>query len=403
MSTPPLLPYARQSIDDEDVEAVAAALRGDWLTQGPTVQQFEEALSERCGAPYCVAVSSGTAALHLASLAAGVRSGDFGVAPDVTFVATANGLRYAGGAPVLADVDARTGLATSSTMRAATDHLRDRGHAVRALIPVGLAGSVPDLPSISALARELGAMVIEDAAHSLGATYLAEGGERRAASCSHSDFAILSFHPVKHITTLEGGAVLCRDLGAYRELLELRSHGITRDPARLTANDGPWYYEQRRLGFHYRLSDVACALGLSQLRRLEDFLARRRAIAAHYERGFEERGLGVELEPLTVPSGVRSAYHLYVVKLRNRPDECTSDVSRRRRALYESLATRGVRAQVHYIPLHRQPDFAAFARPSDGFPGADDYYARCISLPMFPAMTAGDVERVLDAISGHFS
>jgi perosamine synthetase len=279
----------------------------------------------------------------------------------------------------------------------------DGGGSVHAIAPTGLGGAVSDLPAISALARELGAAVIEDAAHCLGASYRVEGVEYNAASCTHSDFAILSFHPVKHITTLEGGAILTRDSGAYRELLELRSHGITRDPARLTVNDGPWYYEQQRLGYHYRLSDVACALGLSQLRRLEAFLARRRAIAARYESGLIARGLLGELQPLQVPDHVRSAYHLYIVQLRSRPGELVADVARRRRRLYDDLGAVGIRTQVHYIPLHRQPDFGEFVSATAGFPGADEYYARCISLPMFPAMTDVDIDRVLDALGGLLS
>lgn len=399
---PALLPYGRQTLDDADVDAVVRALRGDWLTQGPTVARFEEALAARCGAPYCVAVASGTAALHLASLAAGVREGLGGVTSDITFVASANGVRYAGGDVALADVDPSTGLATAASLEHAVERLVARGTTPRVIIPVDLAGQVADLPAIAALARRRGLAVIEDAAHSLGATYEHEGRTVRAASCTHSDFAILSFHPVKHITTLEGGAILTRDEGAYRALLELRSHGITKDRARLQRDDGPWYYEQQSLGFHYRLSDVACALGLSQLDKLHAFLAARRWLAAHYDRGLAKRGLLGRYRPLARGRG-SSAFHLYVVQLVPRIGESLDALAARRLDLYEHLRARHIAPQVHYIPVHRQPDFARYVDADERFPGADAYYAGCLSLPIFPAMTEADAERVLDALDEHAS
>lgn len=393
------LPYGRQSIDDDDVAAVVGALRGDWLTQGPAVGRFEEALARRCGAPYCVAVASGTAALHLASMICGVRPGTGGVTSDITFVASANGIRYCGGSAALADVDAATALVTPATLRAAAGSLEAAGVPVRALVPVDYAGTVVDLPAIAALARELGAKVIEDAAHSLGATYTHEGRTHRAGSCEHADLAILSFHPVKHITTFEGGAILARDEGAYRELLELRSHGITRDPDRMSKNDGPWYQEQIALGYHYRIGDVPCALGLSQLAKLDRFLARRRALAARYDAGIRGGRLSAVIEPLAVRDGVESAYHLYVVRLRRRDGESNPEIAARRRALHAALHDAGILAQVHYVPVHHHPVHrdAPRAAPLDA---AEDHYARCVSLPLFPAMADDDVDRVLDALDG---
>jgi UDP-4-amino-4,6-dideoxy-N-acetyl-beta-L-altrosamine transaminase len=395
---PAPLPYGRQTLDEADVAAVVRSLRGEWLTQGPTVGRFEEAIAARCGAPYCVAVSSGTAALHLASLAAGVRAGDGGVTSDITFVASANAVRYAGGSVALADVDPRTGLATAASLERALDRLAGRGVRPKVVIPVDFAGQPADLPAIHALAQRRGLRVIEDAAHSLGATYEHGGVTVRAGSCTHSDFAILSFHPVKHITTLEGGAILTRDEGAYRALLELRSHGITKDRTRLQHDDGPWYYEQQALGFHYRLSDVACALGLSQLDKLRPFLAARRWIATRYDRGLAARGLLRRARPLATPHA-RSAFHLYVIRLVPRPSESLTSVAARRLALYEHLRARGITPQVHYIPLHRQPDLARYVDADERFEGADAYYAGCLSLPIFPAMNEGDTERVLDALA----
>lgn len=391
------LPYGRQTIDDEDVAAVVGALRGDWLTQGPTVARFEEALAERCGAPYCVALSSGTAALHLASMVAGVRPGSGGVTSDITFAASANGLLYCGGTAALADVDGPTALATPETLRAAAGALQASGVPVRALVPVDYAGAVTDLPKIAALARELGARVIEDAAHSLGATYTHEGRVFRAASCEHSDFAILSFHPVKHITTIEGGAVLARDEGAYRELLELRSHGITRDPSRMSKNDGPWYYEQVALGYHYRIGDVACALGLSQLARLDRFLHRRRSLVARYNAAICSGPLSAVLEPLAVPAGVDSAWHLYVVRLKRRDGETTPEVAIRRRELHDALHDAGIHAQVHYVPVHHHPIHHDDLRACP-LEGAEDHYARCLSLPLYPTLADEDVDRVVESL-----
>ncbi|MSP55808.1 MAG: UDP-4-amino-4,6-dideoxy-N-acetyl-beta-L-altrosamine transaminase [Myxococcales bacterium] len=391
------LPYGRQTIDDEDVAAVVAALRCDWLTQGPTVARFEQALAERCGAPYCVAVSSGTAALHLASMVGGVRPGTSGVTSDMTFAASANGLLYCGGAVALADVDPATALVTPATMRAAAAAAEAAGVPVRALVPVDYSGSVVDLPGMAALGRELGARVIEDAAHSLGATYTHEGRVYRAGSCEHSDFAILSFHPVKHITTVEGGAVLTRDEGAYRELLELRTHGITKDPSRMSKHDGPWYYEQVALGYHYRIGDVQCALGLSQLARLDQFLERRRQIVARYTAAISGGRLASVLEALAVPVGVATADHLYVVRVKRRSGESTAAVAARRFALHAALSADGIHAQVHYVPVHHHPVHRSAIRASE-LEGAEDHYARCLSLPLFPTLADADVDRVVQTL-----
>lgn len=393
---PPTIPYARQHIDEDDIAAVVSALRGDWLTQGPTVARFEEALAERCSAPYCVAVSSGTAALHLACIAAGVSEGGAGITADITFVASANGVRYAGGDVAFADIDASTGLVRADSMVRAAERLLERERRPQVFIPVDFSGSVADLPAVRAAASRYGASVIEDAAHALGATYESEGQTYSSGSCAHSDFAILSFHPVKHITTLEGGAVLARDEGAYRELLELRSHGVTRDPRRLARYDGPWYYEQRRLGFHYRISDVQCALGLNQLTKLDRLIARRRALAEHYDEALRARGLMAWLDPIR---GSRSVHHLYVLSLRSLPGEPLAAIAARRLRLYNQLRERGILTQVHYIPLHRQPDLASSGETEQLFPDATRYYAGCLSIPLFPSMSDSDVVRVVDALS----
>ena len=392
------LPYGRQQIDEEDVTAVVEALRGDWLTQGPTVARFEEALCALTGARYAVAVANGTAALHLAALAAGVRPGDTGVTSTITFVASANAVRYCGGEPRLADVDPDTGLISLPSLEAQVSELAASGRSPKVIVPVDLAGSVPDLPRIHALARRVGATVIEDAAHSLGTTYEHDGAVHSAASCAHSEMAILSFHPVKHLTTGEGGAVTTNDPALHQELLELRTHGITRDPARLERQDGPWYYEQRALGFNYRITDLQCALGLSQAKKLPGFVARRRALAARYDELLASPEVAAHVAPLAVPAGVSSSYHLYVVRLKARPGETLASVAERRRALFVRLREQQIFAQVHYIPVHTQPDFRRAGLGAGAFPGAEAYYASCISLPLFPGMDDADVDRVVQAV-----
>ncbi len=363
------IPYAKQSIDSADIEAVTQVLQSDWLTQGPKVAEFEAALSEATGAPYVVVVSNGTAALHLACLAAGLKPSDIGVTSAIGFVASANAIRYAGATPCLADINPETGLMTLETLqRAATRP--------KVIIPVDLTGSVPDLPAIQKWATAVGATVIEDAAHALGATYQHEGCIYRAASCVHSDMAILSFHPAKQITTGEGGAICTRDAKLYECLLELRTHGITKNAAKLSTQEG-WWHEQQALGFNYRLTDIQCALGLSQIRKLDRFVQRRREIAALYDRAFPHMRL-------RVPEGVKSAYHLYVIQVP------------RRRCVYEELAKNNIGTQVHYIPIYKQPDFARFNLGE--LPGAEKYYANCLSLPMFPAMTDLDTNRVIETL-----
>jgi perosamine synthetase len=263
---------------------------------------------------------------------------------------------------------------------------------------VSFSGAAADLDAIKALAASTGALVIEDAAHSLGARYELNGETFRSASCAHSDMAILSFHPVKHVTTAEGGAITTRDQGLYQRLCDLRTHGITKDPARLSRNDGPWYYEQQSLGYHYRITDLQCALGISQLKKLDRFVARRREIAARYDVALATPELATGYQALKIRAGVRSSYHLYVVRLRARPGETSAQVAARRLALFTRLREAQIFAQVHYIPLHQQPDFIAAGLSNDSFPGADAYYASCISLPMFPAMADSDVDRVVDEL-----
>jgi UDP-4-amino-4,6-dideoxy-N-acetyl-beta-L-altrosamine transaminase len=377
----PPLPYGRQWIDDDDIAAVVEQLKSDWLTQGPAVGAFEKALCEVTGAKYAVAVNSGTAALHLACLVAGVGPGDVGLTSDITFVASANAIRYAGGRPVLIDVDPSTALISLEQLEARALALRPK-----VLIPVDFSGAVADLPRIRAIADRVGAIVIEDAAHSLGATYTHEGTVYRAGCGVHAQLATLSFHPVKHITTGEGGAITTNDEKLYARLLELRTHGISKDPARMGKNDGPWYYEQVELGLNYRITDVQCALGTSQLKKLPRFVERRRELARRYDRAFA--AMSDRVRPLAVRTGCSSSYHLYVVNV----------AAERRKPLFLSLREQNIMPQVHYIPVHTQPDFVRAGFSEGKFSGAEEYYAGCISLPLFPKMTDDDCDRVIAAV-----
>ena len=395
----PALPYGRQWISGDDVAAATSQLQDDWLTQGPTVARFEQALAEYCGARYAVAVSSGTAALHLAALAAEVGPGKVGVTSAITFVASANCIAYAGGTPSFADVDPESGLLDTHDLERRCEALAAAGTLPAVLIPVDLAGQPADLPQIREIADRYGAKVIEDAAHSLGASYTHEGSEFRCGSCAHTEMAILSFHPVKHITTGEGGAVFTNDASLHQRLLDLRSHGITKDPARLCENDGPWYHEQQGLGFNYRLTDLQCALGLSQMKRLAQFVARRRALAAQYDGALAQTPFKGKLAPLAQRTGTTNSYHLYVVRLLAGPGRSQGSLAEDRRKLYDHLIANNIRPQVHYIPVPQQPYYRNTYRTDPmAYPGAAAYYASCLSLPLFPAMADEDVGRVVEAL-----
>ena len=398
---PRRLSYGRHQISQADIDAVSECLRGDWLTQGPRVQQFEAQLCLATGARHAVAVSSGTAALHLAVLCLGVGPGDWGVTSPLTFVATANALRYVGAEVAFCDVDSRSGLIDPAALRALVERLRAEGKAPKVILPIDFAGQPADLPALRSIADGCGARVIEDAAHSLGASYTHQGAQHRVGSGAHADVTILSFHPVKLVTTGEGGALLTNDEQLAQRARKLRSHGIHQDSTRFDhrlseAQVGPWYYEQDELGFHYRLSDIQCALGLSQLSRLEGFVERRRALAARYDAALALAPLNGIFAPLCNRSGAQSAHHLYVVQLRERLGETDEQRAARRKDLYLFLQAREIFCQVHYVPVHWQPAHRAAQRGA--CPQAEHYYAGCLSLPLFPSMTDEELERVVSCL-----
>lgn len=370
------IPYGRQVIDASDRAAVGQVLRSPWLTQGPAVGAFEEALAAACGAKHAVACANGTAALHLACLTAGLGPGDEAIVPAITFAATANAALYCGAEPVIVDVRPDTVTMDPAALEKALTRR------TKAVLPVHFAGLPADMDAIARVARKRGLAIIEDAAHALGASYRGA----RIGACDRSDMAILSFHPVKHVATGEGGAVLTNNAALRDRLRLLRSHGITRDPAFLEEeSEGGWYYEMQSLGFNYRITDIQCALGASQLKKLPRFLKRRREIARLYAAAFQSDAR-VKLQFL--PGDREHAWHLFTIQV----------APERRRALYDFLHARGIQANVHYIPVHRLPFYRRRGWEGKKLPAAEAYYAGALSLPMHAALTDADVRRVVAAV-----
>lgn len=377
-----LLPYGRQLVDEADIEAVVEVLRSDWLTTGPKVAEFEEAFAGRVGAAHAVSFSSGTAALHAAAFAAGLKPGDEAITTPMTFAATANCVLYQGATPIFADVSGDT---LNLDPEQVAGKITPR---TRAILPVDYAGHPADLTRIMELARSHGLTVIEDACHALGAEY--DG--RRVGSIA--DMTAFSFHPVKHITTGEGGMVTTNSLQLAETLRRFRNHGISSD-ARQRQNAGQWHYEMVLLGFNYRLPDIVCALGIQQLKKLDANLARRRQIAAVYTAAFREVP-GVI--PPAVRTGVTPAWHLYPIRLDLQ--RLTAD----RAQIFRALRAENIGVNVHYIPVHLHPYYRErFGSTGGEFPVAEDGYARLISLPMFHGMSDQDVEDVIRAITKVFS
>jgi UDP-4-amino-4,6-dideoxy-N-acetyl-beta-L-altrosamine transaminase len=390
----PFLPYGRQSIDQDDVQAVAAALTADFLTTGPLVGQFEAAFAAKVGASHAISCNSGTAGLHLATLAAGFGPGDVVIVPAITFLATANAVRYVGAEVAFADVDPESGLLTEETLRAALDRASGR---IVAVMPVHMKGVPADMLAIDAIARQQGLMVIEDAAHAIGSTY--GNGAHKVGANRHAAMTVFSTHPVKTMTTGEGGIVTTEDEELARRLRRYRSHGMEADPARWqtahgreTEGPAPWFYEMPDPGYNYRLPDFNCALGLSQLAKLDGFIARRAELVARYD------SLLAPLSPLVRPpkrSGdSRPGWHLYAVQI----DFATAGIERG--SLMRRLKAEGIGTQVHYIPLHWQPYYRE--RYGDmTLPGAEAFYAGTLALPLFPAMVDSDVDRVVERLAWH--
>lgn len=379
----PLLPYGRQTIEDDDIAAVAQALRADFLTTGPRVEAFEAAFAQAVDARHAVACANGTAALHLAMLALDVQPGEVCIAPSITFLATANCARFVGAEVVFADVDPLTGLMTPDSLAEALR--RAEGRRVRAVLPVHLRGDVAELPALAALAERAGAVLVEDAPHALGSTMQFGDQAATVGDGRWGAMATFSFHPVKTIATGEGGMVTTNDERLAGRLRTLRTHGMVRP-----AGAEPWWYEMPEIGFNYRLPDILCALGLSQLAKLPRFAARRRELAGRYRQRLAP--LAPVVAPASQPAWSEPVLHLMTVLID------FEAAGRTRRQVVDALAARGVGSQVHYIPVHRQPYYRD--RYGDlALPGAEAWYAKCLSLPLFPGMQDGDVDRVVEALS----
>jgi perosamine synthetase len=377
-SAKPLIPYGRHWIDEEDIRAVAEALRSDWLTTGPKVSEFEEALAQFVGAKFGVAVASGTAALHAAMQAIGIGPGDEVIVPPMTFVATANAVVFQGGTPVFADVEPDTLLIDAREIEA---KISPR---TKAIVAVDYTGQPCDYDALRAVAQRHGLTLVADACHALGAEYK---GKKAGAL---ADLTVFSFHPVKHITTGEGGMVTTDLPGLAEKMRRFRNHGIATD-ARQRAQQGTWFYEMLDLGYNYRISDFQCALGITQLRKLPDWLQRRQAIARHYHQSLQDLP---EISPLAVRPHLSHAYHLYVILLE------LARLNADRGQIFAALRAQGVGVNVHYIPVHLHPYYQQRFRTKPGLcPVAEGAYERMLSLPIFPAMDAGDVSFVIAALN----
>jgi UDP-4-amino-4,6-dideoxy-N-acetyl-beta-L-altrosamine transaminase len=369
-----VLSYGHQWIDDEDIASVVEVLKRDWITQGPKVEEFEKKIAEYCGAKYAVAVSSGTAALHTAYSVAGISQGDEAITSPITFAATANAVSYCGGKPVFADI-------REDTLNIDVEEIRKKlSPKTKAILPVDFAGHPADLDEIKALAEERNLIVIEDACHALGAEY------RGRKIGSLSDMTVFSFHPVKHITTGEGGMILTDNEEFYEKLKVFRHHGIVKDDL----DKGPWHYEIYDPGHNFRITDFQCALGISQLKKLDRFVNRRRDIAARYNEAFAEMA---EIITPTENSDVKAAYHIYVIQLR------TEMLKVGRKEIFEALRAENIGVNVHYMPLHLHPYYQReFGYRKGDYPRAESYYERAITLPIFPKMTNEDVKNVIEAV-----
>ncbi|WP_340025124.1 UDP-4-amino-4,6-dideoxy-N-acetyl-beta-L-altrosamine transaminase [Paenibacillus sp. FSL K6-1096] len=379
------LPYGKQVIDEEDIASVVKVLQSDFLTSGPAIEQFEAEIAAFTGAKYAVAFSSGTAALHGACYAAGIGAGDEVITTPMTFAATANCVLYQGGVPVFADIDPQTYNLDPARVR---ERITER---TKAIIPVHFTGQPADLDEILQIARKHNLIVIEDAAHALGASY------KNTRIGSIGDMTMFSFHPVKHITTGEGGMITTNSPLFYEKLLQFRTHGITRDERRLRENHGPWYYEMQFLGYNYRITDIQTSLGISQLRKIKSFIKQRKQLAALYTKELSD------VQELILPRqlpGAESSWHLYIVRLR------LSGLSATRRTVFQALQKENIGVNVHYIPAYLHPYYESLGFRKGLCPVAESCYEEFITLPLYAGMEAQDVMDVVAAVKkviGHYS
>lgn len=376
------IPYGRQSISEADIAAVTAVLRSDWLTQGPMIERFEQAVAGRCEAMHGVAVCNATAALHLACLALDLGPGDLLWTSPNTFVASANCARYCSADVDFVDIDTSTLNLSVPALAAKLDVAERAGRLPKILVPVAFAGQSCDMVAVQSLARRYGFKVIEDASHAIGARYAGQP----VGSGAQADITVFSFHPVKIVTTGEGGLLTTNDAALAERLRRLRSHGITRDPALLqAAGQGGWYYEQLELGFNYRITDIQAALGLSQLDRLESFIARRRALVQRYRDLLAELPVGLIGDQV----GAESAWHLFPIRVDDH----------RRDQVFAGMRAAGIGVNLHYIPVHLQPYYRALGFAPGDFPEAERYYAQALSLPLYADLSEAQQDRVVETLA----
>ena len=368
-----MIPYGKQTIEQDDIQAVVDVLKSDFLTTGPKIAEFEQTVADYVGAKYAVAISNGTSALHAACFAAGIGPGDEVITTPLTFAASANCVLYCGGTPVFADVDPKTyNIDPEDIRRKITDR-------TKAIIAVHLAGQPCDMDAIHSIAREHGLIVIEDGAHALGSVYK---GKKVG---SLSDMTTFSFHPVKPITTGEGGMIVTDNEDFYKKMILFRSHGITRDDSMMTRNDGPWFYQQFDLGYNYRITDIQCALGCSQMKKLDRFLARRKEIVARYNEAF------ADCDNIITPyqlSDTESGWHLYIVQVKN----CD------RKQVFENMREKGIGVNVHYIPVYMHPYYQEHGYENVHCANAEEIYSHIISLPLYPGLTSEQQDYVIDTL-----
>jgi UDP-4-amino-4,6-dideoxy-N-acetyl-beta-L-altrosamine transaminase len=380
-----VIPYGRQDITPADIQAVKTVLESDYLTQGPVVPAFEQKVADYCGASHAVAVNSATSALHIACLALGLGPGDILWTSPITFVASANCALYCGAEVDFVDIDSRNYNLSTERLEEKLKKAKVSGRLPKIVIPVHLCGHPCDMKRIWELSQEYGFRIIEDASHAIGARYLGEP----VGNCRYSDITIFSFHPVKIITTGEGGMALTNDAKLAEKMLLFRSHGITRDPALMThETDGPWYYQQIELGYNYRMTDIQAALGISQMDRLDSYVSRRHEIANRYELLLAD----APVNTLVQHPDSYSAYHLYVIRLK------LEKIKRTQHKVFQSMRAQGIGVNLHYIPVHTQPYYQRMGFNLGDFPESERYYAEAISLPMYAGLTDREQDQVVEAL-----
>lgn len=378
-----IIPYGHQFISDEDVEAVVAVLKSDYMTQGPRIGEFERQFAEYLGCKYACMVSNGTAALHLCAMALDIKPGDRVITTPITFVASANGFRYCGAEIVFCDIDPKTFLMDLDKL----DQILKASpkDTYKAVVPVDFAGYPIDEERLRKLADEYGFSIVLDACHAPGGSFVDSKGEKqKVGNCKYADLTVFSFHPVKHIATGEGGAVTTNRKDLYDKVALFRTHGITKDPALLEKNDGGWYYEMQGLGYNYRITEMQAALGMTQLSRLDWSVKRRNEIAMRYDEAFK----GTEVTTPYRQDNIVHAFHLYVIQVE----------ADKRKGLYDYLRTNKVYSQVLYIPAHLMPYYRQFGWKAGDMPVAEEYYAKCLALPMFPTLTDEEQNWVIECV-----